>query len=61
MQQNTDKNQDTLYQDRLRRSQMVLEMVKSGVWEQIHGTVLNRENSQPNRQNTSNTQPKVTK
>lgn len=46
MQKDTEKNQDTLYQDRLRRSQMIIEDVKSGVWEQIHRTVLHPENTQ---------------
>ena len=51
MQKDTEKSQDTLYQDRLRRSKLILDLQRRGIWEQIHGTVLHPENTQSNRQN----------
>ena len=37
MQSNTEKKQDTLYQDRLRRSELILKDQRSGVYWQIIG------------------------
>lgn len=51
MQQDTKKNQDTLYQDRLRRSRLVLETQANGIWEQIHGVVLSKNDFERNISN----------
>ena len=58
MQKDINQNQDTLYQDRLRRSKLILELKENGIWEQIHGTVLNQTNSQSNNLNTEQNQQK---
>ena len=51
MQKNIDKNQDTLYQERLERSKLILELQRNGIWDQIHGTVPPEgENYQPTKE-----------
>lgn len=52
MQKNTEKNQDTIYQERLRRSRIVLDAIRKGIWEQEHGIVLENY-SQPKNQTTN--------
>ena len=54
MQKNIEQSQE--YQDCLRRSKMILEDIKNGIWDQIHGTVPEQVNSQSNNQNTEQNQ-----